>query len=1336
MPSQEELRKQYEIQTGGVKEKDAVVKAGIMHDPQEELRKQYEMQTSTVSNPAVENKQNNGLSVKSVLSGLTDSIPVIAQYKKGLESASQLSDNINPNNEYISALKQSIIKSNPITDTYSKAPELFSQDVNSNSGDVSDAGQASIKDSLVGTISDYYAGKKGGSGYKMHDKSWSTEAFSDPQKAKDVINDLTYTTGTMIADLPVILGLSMITPNPVFVMGGLSALKSMATQKRDTGEIKAGEVAKEGLIGTGEGAAFYLAGGASKNLTRLIGQKIGVATKAGASPLYQKAVEAMAGTTGMTTGTVGMTAAGMKARGESLDDLGVKSLQNITSGALFEAGVKAGKASKRKSIEEIKPVIDESIADRTLPEEQRAGLIDKIVDDHIKYNVDAFSEYVKEHPEYKTNLSKDQVVNLAIDDIIQSMEKNIAKGEVWLNEKKSDGRFDELYQKKADEYRTLSDPQAKEYLYSEIVKRTEAKTGIDTGLLDENGVFKDKDYFLTSDEIKTKQQDLMNELSFKWNDAEGFKKGFEGENNLIEQHIELSKLKRITDAREQVLTKKTTNLIFPEQEKGKVYSRITDVMKSKITEEAAKKAYEENQYANPLTKDILKETLATTNEEVRRMADNATFAPLSSLEGWTSNFKNMPALISRLGKESYRFLYEPAREAEALYQRHLKESVNKTNEYGKALTKDERTQVLVEMLRKQVAKDSKAKSGFSNIGEGLVQEMLDDGKISQSKHFKTYDEMSEKQKKFYDHISTGYADMWERANKTRAIKGLEEIPGLPDYMRLALDKGRVPEFREMESWLIKKKLEGDTVLNKAHSVKRTEGTSELNIEPGDIFNSYAAFTEKVINLSPVAQKWVEYANALEPRNPQMAELIRTTGKFWAGEVTDMTPWARRIHAFNNSVTGALLSFSVNTMLTQPTSLANTIAEFGYSDTIDAISRVIKEDKYNKTKLDDVDSAVLRSAIQDISVFDLESSSNKKNWLTQQGFKGMKATDLFMRKVTYEVAYDKYIQQGLDNKTAKFYADEMVNKTQASGSRLDVSKIQRNAVGKLLTTFQTFSIGNLNYLAQEIFGADPIYELANTFDTRQGALDFIKGRKGYDINRIEVSKGKTQYVAYEKQSMFNTLDAIKKVFYLSTFYALVNSAFAPVEDLTKGVIKSPLPSPVNAYIKATTGRSFDDRLWNTANNKDVNKKGFNKYNYDIVNGVYQKVPESKYRKGLRVAADVATEFAKPIPLFGGAFSRGSGMEGAMLGMANRPFQDFQMYKKSGSKTDLAAIANDLTVFGGNPFYQLGRYAIKSFREINKAAIEDAQNRKAYDGGSAGLKSRLNRGVNNRLKSRLR
>jgi len=199
MTTQEELRKQYEKQISGKTNIPVNTDDNIKHDPQAELRKQYEEQTSGKINVSNAPKQeDSGISIKSVLSGITDAMPIVSQYKKGIDSASQLSENINPNNEYISALKQSIIKSNPILDTYSKAPELFSQDVNANSGDISDSFQSSIKDSLIGIISDTQAGKKGGSGYKMHDKSWSMDAFGDPQKAKDVLNDLTYLTGTMV----------------------------------------------------------------------------------------------------------------------------------------------------------------------------------------------------------------------------------------------------------------------------------------------------------------------------------------------------------------------------------------------------------------------------------------------------------------------------------------------------------------------------------------------------------------------------------------------------------------------------------------------------------------------------------------------------------------------------------------------------------------------------------------------------------------------------------------------------------------------------------------------------------------------------------------------------------------------------------------------------------------------------------------------------------------------------------------------------------------------------------------------------------------------------------
>jgi len=87
-----------------------------------------------------------------------------------------------------------------------------------------------------------------------------------------------------------------------------------------------------------------------------------------------------------------------------------------------------------------------------------------------------------------------------------------------------------------------------------------------------------------------------------------------------------------------------------------------------------------------------------------------------------------------------------------------------------------------------------------------------------------------------------------------------------------------------------------------------------------------------------------------------------------------------------------------------------------------------------------------------------------------GMKALKVLDMETATATWIGAYKKAVEvDKLPERLAVKYADDTVVKTQASASRYDLSPIQRSAIGKFFTTFQTFVINNWNWLSKEVVG---------------------------------------------------------------------------------------------------------------------------------------------------------------------------------------------------------------------------------------------------------------------------
>jgi hypothetical protein len=84
-------------------------------------------------------------------------------------------------------------------------------------------------------------------------------------------------------------------------------------------------------------------------------------------------------------------------------------------------------------------------------------------------------------------------------------------------------------------------------------------------------------------------------------------------------------------------------------------------------------------------------------------------------------------------------------------------------------------------------------------------------------------------------------------------------------------------------------------------------------------------------------------------------------------------------------------------------------------------------------------------------------------------KGVQWLDMEAAVISWNGAYRLGIERGFNHKKAVNFADDVVTRTQGSALPGDLAPIQRSALGKTLTLFQTFVINNWGFLTRDVLG---------------------------------------------------------------------------------------------------------------------------------------------------------------------------------------------------------------------------------------------------------------------------
>ena len=245
-----------------------------------------------------------------------------------------------------------------------------------------------------------------------------------------------------------------------------------------------------------------------------------------------------------------------------------------------------------------------------------------------------------------------------------------------------------------------------------------------------------------------------------------------------------------------------------------------------------------------------------------------------------------------------------------------------------------------------------------------------------------------------------------------------------------------------------------------------------------------------------------YANwKLKDTKPNLANWTESWLDYVAGK-SDLSTikWKRNMHIMasklNKNQAAAVLSGNVRSAIIQPSALKNVYALLNEEAVINGLkaylspaerARAMKVSNKLATRNVDIHATevgkpgtyesvlpgkagAMHEAAMDSGLF--RTLSNAKRTASEKGIKyGLQALDFETAKIAWLSSewYAKNVLKMTDKKAIQRYADDMLVRTQASGELVDVAPIQRSAIGRLATLYQTFNINDWDMMLRDVVG---------------------------------------------------------------------------------------------------------------------------------------------------------------------------------------------------------------------------------------------------------------------------
>jgi len=347
-------------------------------------------------------------------------------------------------------------------------------------------------------------------------------------------------------------------------------------------------------------------------------------------------------------------------------------------------------------------------------------------------------------------------------------------------------------------------------------------------------------------------------------------------------------------------------------------------------------------------------------------------------------------------------------------------------------------------------------------------------------------ELTPTEMKVYGYMRTQLEGLYNELQQTRMASGVKPFGKVENYftffrnIEAELQAGR-PILNIDPSRVMRPKLRVEKTPFRFAKKRILDDYGPLELDAFGVFERYVNSAAHHIEMTPQIAKMRQLLDgkfadrfSLLEINPVAYEELNNWVNFISGvDVHNLPRWAERgLRKINRNLAYSVLSYNLRSAAIQPTAILNATAEIGPRWVQEGV-RGLFNPKLRRFIMEK--SNTLSSRQHDIAITEaMQGITGKfggvKRKLGQAGLKPLQVLDLETAKATWWGAYQKGRKvMKMTNRQAIEFADDVVVKTQASASRVDLAPIQRSALGKTVATFQTFVINQWGFLTRDVAG---------------------------------------------------------------------------------------------------------------------------------------------------------------------------------------------------------------------------------------------------------------------------
>lgn len=349
--------------------------------------------------------------------------------------------------------------------------------------------------------------------------------------------------------------------------------------------------------------------------------------------------------------------------------------------------------------------------------------------------------------------------------------------------------------------------------------------------------------------------------------------------------------------------------------------------------------------------------------------------------------------------------------------------------------------------------------------------------------------LSPAEQEMYLRYRAYYKNFYERLNEVRAKSGVNEFLPVKNYFTFArqiqnaLDAGIDPARAPLKNLYTDPFVSPRTTSFK-YKEHRVHSKAPVDMDSHRVFKNYVRDATEHIHVSPFIAQMKEAINSKKGRfklresNPGAWNWLTK----WLDEIAgkkikteDLTSsWMEnKLNRLNNNLVASILAFVGRSATIQYSAYQNAFPVLGLKHSIKGIEHALQPAK-RKMAMKLSNHLMIRQ--HDVNINEaIDSLSGKigqaQGKIANVGLSPLRVSDQITSMAVWLGAFEKarkdYPKRSID--FARDVADNFVIDSQGSAVKGDRAPIQRTAVGRAMTAFQTFVIANANFLGREVLG---------------------------------------------------------------------------------------------------------------------------------------------------------------------------------------------------------------------------------------------------------------------------